>query len=124
MISINGTLLVQIVSFLWAWWFLNRFLLKPIVAVALQEDVTQQTVQKSIEHYEHQVAVKKRYKQDRWFDFQLLFVRGAPTLTGSPTGVCNLPHQPTDVSALTPQEKKDLQHTTAQLIATRISDGY
>lgn len=122
MISINGTLIVQIIAFLWAWWFLDKYLLKPVVTVIQQEDVVQQEIETALEIQKKQLATKNRYKQDRWFHFKMLFSRGTPKVISSPDVSCNQAQKALPGHhAFTEQEKNELQEATATLVAKRIA---
>lgn len=121
MVSLNGTLIVQMIAFIWAWWFLDTYLLRPVAVALRQEATTQQEVEMALEAQRQNLAAKDRYKQERWFHFQLLFARSAPRVHEQQIP-CTLPEKQRDtITLLADHDKQVLQSSTVELMAGRIT---
>ncbi len=123
MISVNGTLIVQMAAFMWAWWFIDSYLLRPLVACIAQEATAQQEIEMALEAQRQSVAGKDRYKRERWFHFQMLFSRATPSV-GQQQIPCALTEKPEDAPLLDTGNKETLQNSTALLIKERIVNEF
>ncbi len=124
MISINGTLLVQIASFLWVWWFLDKKLLRPVVDIIEQEASVQNELERALDQQKTNLAKTTRLKEDRWYNFKLSFARATPS-NPHDSVACNLPEEKKYVGdTLTDQEKASLERATVKLVVERINHEF
>lgn len=80
MVSINATLVVQVVHFLFAWWFLERFFFRPFV-----RDVQKQYAQ--VSHLGSEIALNRAkvlqeltLKENAWKHLFTLFKEKSPSV--------------------------------------------
>ena len=123
MISVNGTLFIQMAAFLVAWRFLDRFLLKPLVSLIKQEAIAQEQLEESLEKIKSDMVARDRHKQERWFNYQMLFARSTPSLSLYQPS-CFLAQTRIIPAHMSDAERQDLQQTTAALLAARITNEF
>lgn len=124
MVSVNGTLIVQMIAFSGAWWFIDTYLLRPIIAIIAQEADAHHEIAQVLEVHKQKLVEKERYKQERWFHFQLLFARSAPQVSYQQVS-CTLPSKNlASEHPATDHDAQALQNSTVQLIAERIRNEF
>lgn len=78
--SINLTLLLQIIHFLIAYWILRRFLFAPIVQRLQQQDAERDTLRHRLTEHERNVIKAEEVKRAEWHDYQKTLQSSKPEL--------------------------------------------
>jgi len=78
MIKINITLIFQIAHFLFAWWFLRRFLWRQVVAVLERQQRRKEKLEEQLERQQQLVAQKQAEIDALWRDAQQAFLVNTP----------------------------------------------
>jgi len=80
--NVNATIIVQAVHFLFAYFVISRFLLRPVTAVIFRERAYQKQLEDAIEN-EKQVCVHKQEQQkNQWDMFQREWLKHVPLFRG------------------------------------------
>lgn len=78
--NINATIFVQIVHFLFAYYVLRHFLLRPVADIIFTERAYRKRLEDIIEH-EEQVYIRKQEQQkEQWNTFQKEWQKNIPSL--------------------------------------------
>ncbi len=80
MISVNMTLVVQGINFLVAFWFLSRFLLKPLVVLIEKKRIEKEAKRRCILGLEESIKQQVEYKVEQWRNFQKDFLKAIPKI--------------------------------------------
>lgn len=83
MITVNATLVVQVVHFLFVWWLLHRFLLKDFVCAIAEQDLEIKNLALSVEHERALLQESYGRKSAQWEYYRLLFVQHSPVIIQS-----------------------------------------
>ncbi len=89
--SINLTLLIQILHFLIAYWFMRRFLFAPIVAQLHHEDVDRQRLQNQLLLQEQNVRAAEETNRTEWHESQKKLITNKPMLASQSQFVPSVP---------------------------------
>lgn len=122
MITVNATLLVQCAHFLFAWWFLHRFLFKDFVRVINQQDVKVKNLVLSVDHERALLQEAYGKKSAQWDHYRTLFVKHSPVVLRSfhlsfSTVLCPLFFEVTE------EQKQKLTKETTECLVKRVLDA-
>jgi len=76
--TLNATVLVQIVNFIIAYYIIDRVFLRKAVAIVLHERTEHATLMKDIELQREKVAEREQTKASRWQLFRKQFQQKSP----------------------------------------------
>lgn len=79
-LSLNLTLVVQMVHFLGAYFFISRYFLKPGYAAVKEDEERAHHIRSSIIHQQKTIAERNLYKYEQWKLCQEQFMRGRPVI--------------------------------------------
>ena len=68
--QVNITLFLQVINFLISYWFLNRFLFKPVFAFIGKKSLQEKRIASIIESKEHNLLNLEEEKHQRLIDFR------------------------------------------------------
>lgn len=84
MVEVNFTLVVQACHFLVAWWVLDRFLFRPVVAVIERERAGVNRLEQTIEKGRKQLQDEKEHQKSLWEKSRKKFGKNAPDIEVRP----------------------------------------
>lgn len=83
MITVNATLLVQCVHFLFAWWFLDRFLFRDFVKDINNQENRVKNLALSVDHERALLQEAYSKKSAQWDYYKDLFAKNSPIILRS-----------------------------------------
>ena len=83
--TLNATLLVQIINFFFAYLLIDRILLRKVVGIIQHDRQEKSTLMKDIELQRDKVAGREQVKADKWGKFRGQFLEKIPLLKEPPT---------------------------------------
>ncbi len=82
--TINATLIIQMVHFIIAYFIIDRLLLRKAVGIIDHERSTQEVLMKEIESERETVAHKEQEKESLWHQFRKRFLLDSPSIIEFP----------------------------------------
>ncbi len=119
MFSFDATLIIQIIHFFFAWWFLDRFLFKYLISHIHQEQTYLAGLQNKLEEEVHTLTVMTHQKDGEWARFKDLYKEKIPSSRHSYTQVKDIALKPP--KELSEKQKIEIIHDISEEFIRQIS---
>lgn len=119
--TLNGTLLIQGINFIIAYFIIDRLLLRKAVKQIQEEQRRQETLMKDIQIERDQVATQEEQKKVEWQNFRLQFEKKSPSLIERPS-FKEFTKKPKLPEELTETEIAQTAQHLEKLIIKKVSD--
>jgi len=123
MISINATLVVQVVNFLFAWWFLDRFFFRLFVREVQKEQATLSHLVSDVSMVREAVTRENNGKESKWVQYRKLFKKNIPQIKAAPHLSFSGVLCPVSLS-LNAKKKKELLGDLQKVIVNKVAHDY